>query len=278
MVKISGVIGLSILKKNNNYYFIFYDDHSNKQYCSDKIIFISEIFSSLENNNISFFIEDYKEDNKVHYIWNNEESIHLKKFNKVLDNNKNNKNWYFTDIRLYLGSDLGLKLKNLNYIFDINSDNSTINNKIKYIKLKFKNKKYSQYYNNLKRKLIKINKELLNNKESIKLYDYYFKGYLINKTIFQDKFYEIELFIDSLMEFYSIIIINDNYTNVNLLNYGLFHSINFTYYLKKYECEIIYEIGVTDNIFTNKFNLKELFNSKSCIDIDIKKIKTIIHR
>lgn len=276
MVKISGVIGLSILKKNNNYYFIFYDDHSNKQYCSDKIIFVSEIFSSLENSNISFFIEDYKEDNKVHYIWNNDESIHLKKFNKVLENNKNNKNWYFTDIRLYLGSDLGLKLKNLNYIFDINSDNFIINNKIKYIKLKLKNKKYSKYYNNLKRKLIKINKELLNNKESIELYDYYFKGYLVNKTIFQDKFYEIELFIDSLMEFYSIIIINDNYTNVNLLNYGLFHSINFTYYLKKYECDIIYEIGVTDNIFTNKFNLKELSNSKSCIDIDIDKIKKLI--
>lgn len=277
MVKISGIIGLSILKKNNNYYFIFYDDHSNNKYCSDKIIFISEIFGNLENNDISFFIEDYKEDNKKYYIWNNYENHHLDKFNKVLENNKNNNNWHFTDIRLYLGSSIGEKLKNLNYIFNIKSDNNIKNNKIIYIQSKLKNKIYINYYNNLKNKLLKINKNLLNNKENSKLYNYYFKGYLINKTIFKDKFYEIELFIDSLMEFYSMIIINEQHSNVNLLNYGLFHSINFAYYLKKSNCEIIYETGITDNIFTAKFNLDKLSNTTACLNIDVEEIKNKIN-
>ena len=43
MVNISGILGISILKKNNKYYIIFYDDHNNKKYCKENINYINEI-------------------------------------------------------------------------------------------------------------------------------------------------------------------------------------------------------------------------------------------
>ena len=37
-MEISGIIGISILKKNNKFYIILYDDHSNINYCQNKLV------------------------------------------------------------------------------------------------------------------------------------------------------------------------------------------------------------------------------------------------
>ena len=37
MIEIYGIIGISILKKHNKYYIIFYDDHTNINYCNKYI-------------------------------------------------------------------------------------------------------------------------------------------------------------------------------------------------------------------------------------------------
>ena len=74
------------------------------------------------------------------------------------------------------------------------------------------------------------------------------------------------------MELYTLIIINNNLGNLNILNYGLFHSINLVYYLKLLNFEVIYYDGINENIFDNKFNLDQLDSNKSCINLDINKI------
>ena len=62
MVNISGILGISILKKNNKYYIIFYDDHNNKKYCKENINYISDLLYKLNKlNNSSFYIEDYQQ-------------------------------------------------------------------------------------------------------------------------------------------------------------------------------------------------------------------------
>lgn len=277
MIQISGVIGLSILKKNNKYYIIFYDDHSNDSYCKDQLIFISDLFDFLNKkvNNISFYIEDYYENYEDKYIW--KESIHLEKINNLLIDNKNKNNWYFTDIRLYLGNNIGDNINNLDYLFNL-SDTTSNNNLFK-IKKQFNLFKdldiFNSSFQNLYNKYIIIKKEIIKNSDDVNLYNYYFKAYLINNSIFSDKIYELDLLIDSLMELYTICIVNTTKQKFNILFYGLFHSVNFSYFLKESDCEVIFTTGITSNNFNKKFNLNKLKNSKSCIKIDINYLKTL---
>ena len=281
MIEISGSIGISILKKNNKYYIIFYDDHTNMNYCNNKFTFISDIFHSLHNtiNNIAFFIEDYKENQEEYYIWHEEEGEHLKKFNKMITNYKNEDNWFFTDIRLYLGGNIGNNITNLDYLFDITS--ITTNDNLKNLKDKFNsffiNKEIQNLFNHLKQKFLLIKKTINNHKEDLNLYRFFFKEYLTNNLTFNDKFYELDLLINSLMELYTIATINFNKKYINILNYGLLHSVNFVNYLKQSNCEVIYEYGTTDKVFNKVFLLDKLENkTKSCIIIDTNNINEII--
>jgi len=281
MIEISGSIGISILKKNNKYYIIFYDDHTNINYCNNKLIFISDIFHNLHNNinNIVFFIEDYKENQEKNYIWQEEEGEHLKKFNKMITCYKNKDNWFFTDIRLYLGGNIGDNITNLDYLFDITT--ITTNDNLKYLKDKFNSffisEEIQNLFNHLKQKFLLIKKTINNQEENFNLYKYFFKEYLTNNLTFNDKIYELDLLIDSLMELYTIATINFNKKDINILNYGLLHSVNFVNYLKQSNCEVIYEDGITDKIFNKVFLLDKLENNtKSCIIIDTNNINEII--
>ena len=283
MIEISGIIGISILKKNNKYYIIFYDDHTNINYCNNKLFFISDVFHILHNNinDIGFFIEDYKENQEKNYLWKEEEGEHLKKFNKMITCYKNMKNWFFTDIRLYISDNIGHGITNLDYLFNITD--TTTNENLKELKKKFNSFFISSFilnlFNFLKKKFINIKNTLTSNQEDIDLYRYFFKGYLINNTTFNDKIYELDTLIDALMELYTIAVINFNKKQINILNYGLLHSVNFVYYLKQSNCEVIYEDGITETIFNNSFLLDNLENkTKSCINIDINNINEIITR
>lgn len=277
-MEISGIIGISILKKNNKFYIIFYDDHANINYCNNKLIFISNLFQILDNNlnNINFYLEDYQENQEENFIWKNSDIIHLEKLNEMLISKKNKSNWYFTDIRLYFSSN---PIEKLDYLFDINEKNKT-NDLIKLKKninhmLKFKNLK--KMFQNLKEKFIIIKKNI-NNKENLNNYKYYSKGYLINNMIYDDKIYELDLLLDSLMELYTIMCINNTKNKINIFNYGLFHSVNFSYYLQKSNCELIYSNGVTDLNFKKKTNLEQFIdNIESCIKIDLNNIKNLLY-
>tara|TARA_Y100000768_G_C23970789_1_gene680416 strand:- start:1473 stop:2318 length:846 start_codon:yes stop_codon:yes gene_type:complete len=277
MVDISGILGISILKKNNKYYIIFYDDHNNKKYCKQNINYISDLLYKLNKlNNSSFYIEDYQQNyyNTDYYIWDNDEAPHLNKFNKLIKNYKTCYKWNFTDIRLYIGSDIKDIINSLNYIFNLN--NKYANKDLKKLKSFFtynNNIKFVNYYfNKLKQKFITI----LNykNKENKDLYKYFFKGYLVNNTQFNNIEYELELLIDNLMELYTLIILNNKSTKINIFYYGLLHSVNLVYYLKLSGCKLIYSSGITEENFKEKFDLQALQqNIQSCTKINIDEIK-----
>jgi hypothetical protein len=82
-ISISGTIGLTILKEKdtNKLVYIFYDDHSNKEYCNGTNIFVNDIYKLFEKKykNLIFLLEEpFTLDNeKLLSLW--DESTHLKK-------------------------------------------------------------------------------------------------------------------------------------------------------------------------------------------------------
>lgn len=86
ITKVSGAIGLTILsnKKLNKKVYLFFDDHSNKKYCSGDINFLNIIYSKLEKKfpNILFLLEEpfISSESKVRSLWN--DSTHIINFRK----------------------------------------------------------------------------------------------------------------------------------------------------------------------------------------------------
>ena len=282
MLELSGIIGITILEKNNKFYIFLYDDHNNDKYCKKELNFVPEllkIFNNKREIKTSFFIEDYKENNKDYYIWNNIK--HLNEFNKYLKINKNKLNWYLTDIRLYIGNIFNIDelKKNLNFLFDLDEIN---NDNIYLIKLKkeindfcFNNKLVNKLFLKLKDKYTKIRKL---NKNDNSLFQFFFKGYLIKDLNFDDTRFELDYIIDNLMELYLIINIIKYKKDINIFYYGLFHCINIVNYLKNSGCSVVYENGVVESKITDKFLIDKLeHDSDSCIILDIDYLKKILN-
>ena len=282
MLELSGIIGITILEKNNKFYIFLYDDHNNDKYCKKELNFVPEllkIFNNKREIKTSFFIEDYKENNKDYYIWNNIK--HLNEFNKYLKINKNKLNWYLTDIRLYIGNIFNIDelKKNLNFLFDLDEIK---NDNIYLIKLKkeindfcFNNKLVNKLFLKLKDKYTKIRKL---NKNDNSLFQFFFKGYLIKDLNFDDTRFELDYIIDNLMELYLIINIIKYKKDINIFYYGLFHCINIVNYLKNSGCSVVYENGVVESKITDKFLIDKLeHDSDSCIILDIDYLKKILN-
>ena len=267
MVNISGSVGTTILEKNNKIYIIFYDIHNNNNYCKNNILYISDFFKQLNKYNISYFIEDYKENFSQYYIWHNDEGTHLNKFNKYISQYKYCKNWNFTDIRLYIGDKNDDIINSLNYIFNLDYCNS--NKDLKKLKSFFTSStdEFAKYYFNvLKSKYINIINNKNNNNKN--LFKYFYKGYIINNNKFNNYEYEINLLLDSLMELYTLILLNKNSSKINILYYILLHSINFVYYLKLSGCKVIYD-NYTENKISDIYNLDNMSNLQSCTNINM---------
>ena len=82
-LKISGSIGMVKLIKNTKNIFIFYDDHSNINYCKNRdSVFLFEIFENIIDNNSDYiilleepFVDNYS---NIKFLWN--ETPHIIKF------------------------------------------------------------------------------------------------------------------------------------------------------------------------------------------------------
>ena len=87
IIKISGSIGMVQLKNNdyNKNIYIFYDDHSNKKYCSSNdSTFLFDLFENVIKNNSDHiilleepFVNNYS---KIKFLWN--DTPHIVKFRK----------------------------------------------------------------------------------------------------------------------------------------------------------------------------------------------------
>ena len=78
------------------------------------------------------------------------------------------------------------------------------------------------------------------------------------------------------MELYTLTILNNKSTEINIFYYGLLHSVNLVYYLKLSGSELIYSSGITEDNFKEKFDLQTLENIQSCTEINIDEITKYI--
>lgn len=82
-LEISGSIGFLKLNKNGKNIYIFYDDHSNDEYCETKNdIFINKLFENILNSNTKYIMlleEPFvKSFSNIKFLWNN--TPHIVKF------------------------------------------------------------------------------------------------------------------------------------------------------------------------------------------------------
>ena len=196
MINISGTIGLSILQNNKNKLFIFYDDHQNTKYCTDKF-YISNLFENIlqnekYNKDVCLLLEEpfFNNLKKIKVLWG--ESGHLHSFRQFYTKiiHKCNKEkqcfGYPIDVRLAL-TDISieelmdtsrleikyitLKIKNyfnsILFLFDIHKILLQKNSIINFLKNVFSNFKHTLFYKELlKRIILFYNKFIKDNEEN----------------------------------------------------------------------------------------------------------------
>lgn len=137
LIKISGSIGMVVLEniKTNKKIFMFYDDHSNKKYCtSSNSVFLYDLIEKFKKNNQDTivlleepFVNNYS---NIKFLWN--DTPHIIKFRnfykKIMNKCSLNKICYTfpVDIRLCLCDisidELYLNINNKSYWEDYNID------------------------------------------------------------------------------------------------------------------------------------------------------------
>lgn len=256
MMKISGTLGLTIVETMGKYFLFFFDDHNKTSYCDDiNNYFVDDFIKSLLNkyDNICIFLEEYYNNDEYQLIWQNEHVKNLQSFVNEIKNK--NLCFHLTDIRLLL-IPVSLEL---------------IDDKSEYIHVKVN----IFFENVLKLINIKISKndilpniliDLYNNIiKKINKYIVPYENITMEKYIKKINIRDILFLIDDIMEFYSICKIYNSRSNINVIYYGLAHSLFFISKLfKLFKCKILLNNGL---IFTCDENNNIYFNNVLIDDI-----------
>lgn len=211
LINISGSIGLSLLEEESTgkKVYIFYDDHSNKEYCKTNNFFTNNLFEYfyLTKENPIFLLEEpfVSSGENLFELWS--DSLHIVKFknfyyklaSKCRDGHKCKA--YPTDLRLSLidvsieqiyenlsnphyfdDYDITIEyyFRNLFYLFDIDNYYNTSKNYknespdkiIEFIKKVFSIFKNTNYYINLKNKVWGFYFNFIKGNEDTKIYDF----------------------------------------------------------------------------------------------------------
>lgn len=307
-INISGVIGLTILKNKETKLLIFYDDHSNKNYCRDiNSYFINQLIEKITNDSskkVKVFLEEPFSDsiNKIKILWEGSKHLYLfrKYYNTIMKKCGKSKICYTypVDIRLDL-FEISIEelLNNLNtvdyfkdfdktviqyfdnilYIFDIielENDNRMIN----FIKNIFNLYSTDEYYKMLKQIINLFYKKFIEKNKDIKIENYlnvltdhsfvYSQGFPFNNSNENCFIDQIDKIISGIMEFYLIILLNLK-SDYKIVYLGYYHSNNIVYILKKYYGYTeILSIGATEDIESKN-------NINSCVQVDNKYLNII---
>jgi hypothetical protein len=285
-INISGSIGFILLKKSNDYFMIFFDNHEDENYCDipitsnnsslkkDAKFFIHNLIDLFlkKKKQLSIFIEEPLTYINIKLIWS---SKHLQKFQKYISTYKNNiNNLYLTDIRTnILPIDYTLIHSNINYSKIKLTD--YLKNIIKFEMSFFdflgkykieKNIIFNNYYININNKINKL-KELININDNILP----FFNNDDNITLIDD-------ILNDMMNLYTYHIIEKYKNNVNILYFGLYHSIEIIYYLTKSDnYKVLFEYGISLNrILNNKLILNDFDKLPSCTKINSNIINSLL--
>jgi len=307
MIKISGIIGLSILynKKFDKKIFIFYDDHSNNKYCVDKSntnLFISDLLDNIQNEDIGMILEEpfIETDSKIKILW--EDSNHLilfRKFYKKLMNKCSNKKickLFPIDIRLSIfeisPDEIILNLsnhkneynipvnkyfENIHYLFDIKNKYIKSNSVCVFIKKVLNIYKTSEFYIYLKDKILNFTKKYKLDISEDTIYNLIKENNKSSNFIYEQgfPFYSNmnNNFIDEMDKITSSIM--ELYTiilllllpNKNIIFYGGYYHSNNITYILQKKYNFNLEYNIGNTENIEKKNLKEII---SCIKIEKK--------
>lgn len=271
MTTIYGTVGYTFLKSNNTYILIFSDVHSKLKYC-DKFIQISEW---LEKNmdNVNILLEEVSRDDfKLNELWDS--SDHTIKLKNLFLNNQ--KKIFDIDIRPYL---IPYSWELFNSYTDL--ENMTLKNyleilnKFLYLKLDKINNKLLNIYNTTFLKNHKLKKHLHKIRVDFDIFLIKNMNYMnmFVKDIYkknEDILFDLNLLLDSCMEWYSIAKIYDLQLSNNknfIIHTGLFHAERIVNDLQKiHDYKIISQHGVTNMINVKKLEPDNI-NYTGCIFI-----------
>lgn len=245
-MEISGTLGLTIIKTKKKHFIILFDDHNKTSYCNNENnYFVDDFIESLlkidKNNDICVFVEEYCKNDDYELIWQNQ---HVKKLQSFVNKIKKNKNicFYPTDIRLLL-IPISLELINDNLHYINIKVNVFFKNVIDMFKIKIPN---NDTMSNI---IIELYKNIT---YKIQKYIISYENDIMKEYIKKINIIDVIYLIDEIMEFYSICKIHNNNSNINIIYYGLAHSLLFISILfKLYKCEIILNNGL---LFISKKN------------------------
>lgn len=205
-IKISGSIGMVHLKNKDKNIYIYFDDHSNKNYCSSNdSIFLYDLFENISKEDSKHiilleepFIDNYS---NIKFLWN--DTPHIIKFRnfykKIIKRCSKSKICYIypVDIRLIICDismdELLLNIDNIKYfeqlnisvmqyfkyilyLFDyLNFDEKIFANcdkNILFIKKVFNTQLHSEYYTNLKNQFDIFYLKFIEPNKTVNIYDF----------------------------------------------------------------------------------------------------------
>lgn len=260
MIKISGTLGLTIVETNGNYFLFFFDDHNKTSYCdNDNNYFVDDFIKLLlkKHDNVCIFLEEYYNSDEYQLIWQNE---HVKKLQSFVNEIKNKKVcYYLTDVRLLLIPISFELLDDKSEYIDVTVD-VFFENVIKILYIKESKK------DNLPKIIVELYDKI---KKKINEYIIPYKNKTMRTYIKKIKKSHILSLMDDIMEFYSICKIYDSNSDINIIYYGLAHSLFFVSTLfKLFECKIILNNGITftcdnNNIYFNNILIDEILEKQN---------------
>lgn len=289
MVKLSGVIGYSLLNKDNKYVLVLSDIHSKQPYCKNGIM-IDDYLKFSNNQNNTILLEEVSRDGiKLDALWSEAEHTNRLK-DLFLKNNYSKdetKKIIPIDIRpflvpfsweLLLNKDISDLKKNLTlnqFLLKLKLFFNLFNKKMdmKLIKTFLKNIFY-----NIKNRLDKNkNSGIVEHYKELSKYflDFVnkYKKYMDQKIIDilkkdPEVFVEISNILSNILEWYTILEMGTKNNNV-IIHSGLAHTHRINSILKKY-----YKYKEIESLGIIEFNPEKISNDlESCVNISDRVIK-----
>lgn len=242
MTYYEGVIDYFVLKKDNRKFIFFLDNHELNN-CDVETVDITELLKSYIDRDTSILVEEVVGDFNVKALFSDSE------------HNKKNYEFYKKYKDKVIPVDVRILFQDKKELDKLFYDEIYIKDKIYSSKL-LKNLffKMKEQYELLKDKLFKKNYLLL---------DYIPLDYPYNYSDLNTE-QQCEIFFSSLLDVYTIILLETSNKKYNFIYLGAFHCIHIFHLLKKY-----FDYGVIKDIETNnKYYLQNLEKyEKSCIPL-----------
>lgn len=223
----NGAIDCIVLSKYGNKCVFFLDNHMLQKYCSISSEGLEKFFAQYLEKDSCFFLEEPMGDVNVKKTF---DSPHLEKFDKFVEEHRDNEKFKWTDVRILLQNQ-----QNLHDLFSGNYENNEQIRKIWTVldNASYLSKTFNEYYNVLKDKYGYLFGNSTHHFSEIPSLNTGYPLYpFISSNLSRER--ELELFYSSLFELYTVAELILNCSQINLFYMGALHCITISSILVKY--------------------------------------------